>query len=258
MELPETERAPVLGERPALAWVRPTDLLVDATYQRDLSPSSVRLIRSIVREFAWSRIKPPVVVRANGGGEMHVVDGQHTAIAAASLGLDALPVFVVDAPDVLERARAFVSHNQNRLMVTALDIHRSLVAAGDPLSRTVQKVCDEVGVRLCVVSRQCRVDVGDTRSIDRIRRLFTRQGAEHARKVLSCLVRAKCAPIAEMHLTAAGVLVLEGAGVERLAAAVRVGGDDDLAAAKARAGRDRVPNWKPLAAIWRRRMEAGR
>ena len=251
MELPETKRAQVTGEKPKLIWVPPSELLVDGTYQRDLTRGSVRLIRRIVSEFAWTRIKPPVVVKTIKG--YHVIDGQHTAIAGASLGLKELPVFLVSAPEVLEQARAFVSHNTNRIAVGALSIHKALSAGGDPLARTIDKVCKEVGVQLCVVTKNVRAEVGDCASVSRVRHLFQVQGAKHAREVLTVLVNAKCAPISEAQLAAVSIMLQNGAKIGLLTNAIRVG-EKDLLVAKAQASKDRCPTWKPLAGIWTRRI----
>ena len=68
-----------------MKWIAPTDLLVDATYQRDLSERSIRLIRKMIENFNWNRLKPPIVVQV-GPASLHIVDGQHSAIVAATAG----------------------------------------------------------------------------------------------------------------------------------------------------------------------------
>lgn len=253
MLLPDTVRAIVDGPKPELHWVAPTELLVDGSYQRELSPQSVRLIRTIVKEFAWTRIKPPVAVRVEKG--FHVIDGQHTAIAAASLGLAEIPIFVVAAPQIIERAQAFVSHNRNRLMITALDIHRALVAGGDPLAASVQKACDDLGVRFRYISHSSRAEVGDTQCISRVIGLFRTHGATQARAVLQVLVNAKCAPLTESHITAARQLLAEAIPAKRLIMAIRIGRDDDLIQARARAATDGVRTWQALKTIWEKRLK---
>lgn len=55
-----------LGKKPELIWVAPTALLVDETYQRDLSKRSISLLKKVVENFRWNRMKPPIVVRAGG------------------------------------------------------------------------------------------------------------------------------------------------------------------------------------------------
>src|SRR4051794_24268937 len=94
MKFPDLKPASFDGERPSLRWVAPTDLLVDATYQRDLSERSIRLIRKMIESFSWNRMKPPIVVQV-GPTSLHIVDGQHTAIVAASIGIPEIPIFIV-------------------------------------------------------------------------------------------------------------------------------------------------------------------
>ncbi len=64
--------------------VKPSTLLVDERYQRGLSERSIKLIRKIVSEWDWRAFKPPVVVDVGAG--LEVIDGQHTAIGAATHG----------------------------------------------------------------------------------------------------------------------------------------------------------------------------
>ena len=52
--------APFDRPRPDLKWLPPTSLLVDATYQRDLSERSIRLIRKLIENFSWNRMKPVI------------------------------------------------------------------------------------------------------------------------------------------------------------------------------------------------------
>ncbi|MGO7815405.1 hypothetical protein ACC674_38205, partial [Rhizobium ruizarguesonis] len=52
---------------------------------------------------------------------LKVLDGQHTAIAAASNPhIDVIPVMIVDAEDTVSQAKAFIGQNTERLGVTTL------------------------------------------------------------------------------------------------------------------------------------------
>lgn len=118
---------------PEFRWVDPASLLVDEVYQRDLSRGSVELIKKIVAGWDWARFKPPVVAETAEG--LEVIDGQHTAIAATTHGgLGQIPVMVVRAAEMADRARAFVGHNRDRLMLSQVNIHYANVAAGGSLS----------------------------------------------------------------------------------------------------------------------------
>lgn len=246
------------GPRPQLKWVPPTSLLVDGTYQRGLSKSSMRLIERMVRHFAWSRMKPPIVVKV-GPGTLHIVDGQHTAIAAATIGLPEIPVFVVAAETTDARARAFVGHNTDRISVTAIQIFDALVAAGDPDAMEVAEVCKRAGVRIREYSQSSVIAEGDTKAVNAIRKLIARRGVMRARQVLNCLVKAKRAPIGLADIQAVERIICidrpKDADHSALAAVIRVTGAGALAQARAVAMENRTPYYQELAAIWLKRLE---
>lgn len=247
---------PDLGERPELLWVAPTDLFVDETYQRDLKANSYRLIAKMRREFSWNRMKPPIVVRAPDG--FHVIDGQHTAIVAATLKLPEIPVFVVAASAIDERARAFVGHNTDRVIIQPLDIFRALVASGDEDALTVQGVMDRAKVRLRQISPTCILAEGDTMAIGTIRKLVKKRGPMLARQVLETLVDAKRIPITAPEIGAAEQLLCEGdkrPDRESLALVIRISGDEGLSAAQAHARVTKMPVWRILADRWRKAIE---
>ena len=45
---------------PEFVWIDPAKLLVDETYQRELSRKSLDLISRIITKWDWARMKPPV------------------------------------------------------------------------------------------------------------------------------------------------------------------------------------------------------
>lgn len=252
--------APPTGE-PIFERVSPSDLLVDQAYQRDLSPKSIALIRKIVEEWDWRRFKPPVVAFANGG--LQVIDGQHTAIAAASHpGIDKIPVMVVDAPELQARALAFIGHNRDRLQVTAMQLHHAAVAAGEDLAVTVEQVCARAGVTLvrsAYGSRQWKV--GETQAINAVKILVDKRGAQKARQILEALVAAELAPIsahdvkaAEMLFTVADYVeqlepLSDGGGAD-LAHAIKALGDGADKEARVFAAAQCVPYWRALGVTW--------
>jgi hypothetical protein len=257
MSFPDLKPASFEGEKPELKWIEPTALLVDGTYQRDLSNRSIKLIRKMIENFSWNRLKPPIVVQA-GPASLHVVDGQHTAIAAASLGIPQIPVFVVQADTVDERARAFVGHNSDRVVVSPMDIYRALLASGDLDAVDVDNVCRRAGVRIRNISPQSVVAEGDCGCIGLIRSVVKRRGVIHARKALEALVKAKRSPITAAEILAAEKIICtdrKGIDIDTLAAVVRVDGTDGLNKAHAKAKNDRTPIFRELAARWLRRLE---
>ena len=130
---------------PRFEWIEPTSLLIDPKYQRNLTEASVRLIHRIAAGWSWRRFKPPIVAETDAG--LHILDGQHTAIGAASHGgIPKIPVMIVEGADQLERARAFLGHNRDRVGLTALSLFHAAVAAGDESAQTVMQVCGRAGV----------------------------------------------------------------------------------------------------------------
>ncbi len=194
---------------PELDIAVPTELLIDARYQRDLTPKSLALIRRIVENWSWSRFKVPTCVRVDG--QLHVIDGQHTAIAAATHGgITAIPVLVVSAPEVTDRAAAFVSHATDRVQATITQVHQAAVLAGDEDAVTIDRVCRAAGVELMAYppprsayrSRQ-------TIALNAIRRVVDKRGEMRARQVLEALARADLAPISADHIRAAEALLCD-------------------------------------------------
>lgn len=242
---------PNLGPKPEVKWVAPTDLYVDDTYQRGLSRRSGDLIAKMIRTFAWNRMKLPTVVRAEGG--LHVIDGQHTAIVAATLKVPEIPVFIVLAEKLDERARAFVGLNTDRISVAPLDIFNALVASGDPAATEVKNVCIKAKVRLKFNNQSTVVAEGDTMAIGTIRQLVSRRGNMVARQILEMLVKAKCMPISAAQIKAAEHIVCverRGVDLEKLARIIRIDGDAGLRSAMSHSKIAKVPLWRALAARW--------
>lgn len=256
MKFPDLKPASFDGEKPSLKWVEPISLLVDATYQRDLSERSVRLIRKMIENFAWNRLKPPIVVQA-GPASLHIVDGQHTAIVAATLGIPQIPVFIVKADTLDERARAFVGHNSDRVAVSSFDLYRALLASGDPDAMDVDNVCRRAGVRIRNISPSSAIAEGDTAAVGLVRRLVKKRGVIPARRALQCLVKAKRAPITGAEILAAEHVICtrQGTKDEDLTAVIRVEGDEGLNKAFAKARADKTPIWRELADRWVRRLD---
>lgn len=195
MHFPDTAPAAPSTEAPVFEWVAPATLLVDEAYQRALSRDSVGLIRKIVAGWDWNRFKPPVVAKTTEGYE--VIDGQHTAIAAASNpNIPLIPVMIVTALEAKDRANAFVGHNRDRLALSQASIHYASVAAGDEDALTVQQVCERAGVKLLRYPPSGgEFKAAESVAFVAIRGLVNKRGAMRARVVLQVLAEAQCAPV---------------------------------------------------------------
>ena len=208
-----------IGRRtPKFEWIDPRTLYVEEAYQRDLSGNSTALVRKIVSRFNWSRFKPPICVRLPDSGNVLVcIDGQHTAMAAATHpDVDKIPVMVVDATDVASRAAAFVGHNRDRLSLTQMAIYHAELAAGDELAKVIDRACRAAGATILnkAVNLRSALPAGTTIAVGTIRTLARKQGEEALARVLRLLTKAGRGPIKADEI-AAVALILEAAGGER-------------------------------------------
>lgn len=240
---------------PVFDIVDPRELLVDESYQRGLSPKSIALIRRIVANWSWSKFKVPNCVRV--GDQLHVVDGQHSCIAAASHpGIQAIPVLISTMPEVADRAGAFLSHATNRLQATAVQIHRAALTAGDEEAVALDAVCRAAGVELLPFppSGTYPYEPRQTVAVVGIRRLIAKRGAERATEILSALAAADLAPISGDHIRLGEMLLCdepyaEAFDAERLTAALRGLTARTQAEARELAIAQRLSAWRALAAV---------
>lgn len=254
LEIPGLVRADLSGVfEPMVEFLIPSDLLVDTIYQRDLSPKSIALIIRIVAGWDWLKFKPPVVALTNRGFE--TVDGQHTAIAAATLGLPRIPCIVIDGSTVERRASAFVSHATNRLQATPTQIWHAAVAAGDEDALTIRNVCIKAGLELVSFPPAASAyRPGQTIALAAIRKLIDKRGAMRAREVLQALAQAGLAPIAADMIKAADALLNEDEyrlefDLERVTATIKGLGSRAHAEAREIAVAKHLPMWRALVAV---------
>lgn len=263
MNMPDITPGGADMPEPRFERAKPEDLLVDETYQRNLSERSIRLIRKIVAHWDWRTFMPPVVVKTKDG--LHVIDGQHTAIAAASHpAISDIPVMVVKAEELQDRAKTFLGRNRDRISVTANQLYYAGVAAGDETAVTIKQVCDRAGIRILKQPPGAAVfKVGDTLAIGAITSLVNRRGAMRARQVLQVLGDAKLAPVPQMLIKAVEELLCgkEFAGqidAADLTTAIRASLGEAESEAKIFAATHNVPIWKALTSVLYRRCKRGR
>lgn len=263
MATPGVTPAGETAGRPQVRWVSPGALVVDEGYQRNLSERSVWLIRRIVGDWDWRRFKPPVVVETPDG--LEVIDGQHTAIAAASHpDITEIPVMVVEAADRCARARAFIGHNRDRITVTATQLHVAAVAAGDEDAVTLQQVCDRAGVRILrVPPGQGAFRPGETMAVASIMALINRRGAMRARQMLEVLAGARMAPVSAAAVKAVEMLLADPEYRDEITAAditstIMAMGARAETEARVFAAAHGVPLWRALGITWFKGRARGR
>lgn len=143
---PAPKPVQLLCPMPQVRVVYPQSLQIEASYQRDLSAKSETLIRKIVNGWDWAKFKPPICAETPTG--LFVIDGQHTAIAAATRGIRQIPVMVVKASDVPTRAKAFVAHNRDRLTMSALQLFHAEVAGEDEAAKKLLELAHKTGAKI--------------------------------------------------------------------------------------------------------------
>ena len=252
--------APLIPGKPPTAApvfmdVAPTELLIDGSYQRDLADRGLRPIGRIVEGWDWRRFKPPVCAWTDRG--LVVIDGQHTAIAAATHGgLTTIPVMVVEAKEARDQASAFVGHNRDRMSLHATQIHHGAVVAGDPEAMRIEAVCRAAGVAIVRNPYGARkYKVGETIAIVTIANLAKAHGDKAAADLLKVLVDAGVGPIGKDQIRAVEELLTNqdyAAEIEAADLAVAIckaseAGDKD---ARRFAADHNDPFWRGLVHVW--------
>jgi len=169
---------PPLGKLPVLQYIPPTELLIDATYQRSLDASASKtLIRKIAQFWNWDLCQPLVVSRRSDGG-LYVIDGQHR-LAASRLRTDIgqLPCVVVEYEKSADEAASFVHLNQQRRPLSALDVFKAAVASEDEEALAIMAALTDVGLSIAPHLNFVSWKPGNLSNIAGIQRAWRADGA---------------------------------------------------------------------------------
>lgn len=246
---------------PIFEWVDPATLLVDEGYQRDSSERSLKLVRKIIAGWDWAKFKAPCAVMTDAGLEL--IDGQHTAIAAATHpDVDQIPVMIVDVDQRAERAAAFIGHNKDRIAVTAAQIHVAALTAGDAEALAIEAVCREAGIR---TRRAPTKDPkpNETMAISAVGALVRGRGKEGAVRVLKIARDSGIAPLTQVEIKAMDLLVFgdEYSDISDAALITTIAAMGRKAYSEAnvfRAAHPSTPLWKALGITWFKGRRAAR
>lgn len=227
----------VSTELPETRNVSPSELRIEPKYQRDLTGRSISLIKKIVAGWDWAKFKPPVCAETKDG--LFVIDGQHTAIAAASHpGISKIPVLVVSADDVEHRADAFVSHNRDRLAMSVFQVFHAEVTAGNREARDVLAAVMRGGGSIPRAQpMKGYAKPGQVIPVNELRRIFRTDGAAAVEEIVGIAVAARVAPVSQTILRAIRLILKEhrfaevkSKGPTAIAAAITATKNIDLAA----------------------------
>lgn len=254
--------SPAKGEAPEPKFVDPQSLKIDGSYQRELSERSFALIKKIVKNWDWKKFKPPVV-SANADGEYVIIDGQHTAIAAATHpDIKLIPVMVMRTDSVQEQADSFLGHNRDRVGINALQMHFAALRAGDAEAEAVDNVCKLSGLSV-VRQPKLKYAIGETASVSTLRGLVKRHGVTKAADIARVAVEGKLAPVSVTEMRAIEYLLHDkvmagqftGAAISTVFIAAGKEVDDE---AKALAGARGIPVWKAMGMVISGRAKGGK
>lgn len=157
-----------------LTWVPTNALFVDDSYQRLFLGQNLNRVRQIADNFDWRLFSPIVAAQVSQGWA--VIDGQHRASAAASLGIATIPAWVVEA-DVAQQSRMFVALNATTTKVSSMQLWHSRLAFNDPDAVALFDVCSKAGVVISRYPVQAKLrDPTWTMCPDVINRLRTHHG----------------------------------------------------------------------------------
>lgn len=194
MSRPATDRIkfnPPLGNLPALQYLLPQQLKIDAAYQRSLEVGpSQALIRKIAQHWNWDLCQPLVVARRETG-DLFVIDGQHRLAAARLRGdIAQLPAVVVQYADAADEAASFVHLNQQRRPLSKLDIFRAAIASGDTEATAIAAAMAEFGLSVAPHSNYTTWKPGMLSNIGGIEAAWRQYGRDKTRAALSILAKA--------------------------------------------------------------------
>lgn len=158
------------------------------------------MIKNIVMNWSWSSYKPPIVTQ-NSDGNYIVIDGQHTAIAAASHPtLDLIPAFLVKDLGFAGQAESFIDHNTKRINVTSIQVFKAELAANVDTAMEINMILERFNIKLLPLAAP--EGVLETNSITTIKKLYNKHGLMIFRKTMELCAKAELAPIRQNHILA--------------------------------------------------------
>jgi hypothetical protein len=182
---------PPLGSPPTLEWRAVSELLIDPSYQREISTGpSQTLIRRIAMFWDWGLCQPLAVSR-RPDGRLTIVDGQHRASAAKVRGdIPHLPCVITSYASAGDEAAAFVALNQMRRPLNALDLFKAAIAAEDNEALLILDCMKRAGLSLAPHSNFTCWKPGMIANVGGLKECLRSKGHHVLRDALKVLARA--------------------------------------------------------------------
>jgi hypothetical protein len=175
-----------VGMRPSLEFRPLPHLNIDPAYQRSIDTgSSQKLIRRIAGNWNWDMCQPLVVAKREDG-TLWVIDGQHR-LAAARLRHDIydLPCVIVPSASRSAEAKAFVALNQERRPLTALDLFKAALEAGDGDAQAIARAMAAAGLTLAHTTNYDSLKPGQIVNVGGLQRVHAAHGEAVVRDALA-------------------------------------------------------------------------
>lgn len=124
----------------------PSDIGIDASYQRDLDESRVD---AMAENFDQSRTGVPVLSIRKDGTYV-VLDGQHRLAAMRQAGLEGIKILceVHNGLSPAEEAELFLKLNNGRKPVGAHDKYKARMVAKEPVALEFTRIIESLGLRI--------------------------------------------------------------------------------------------------------------
>lgn len=207
------------GRAPEIIYPRLDQLVVNEEYQRGLSKASARAIARMANAWDWSSFKTPNVAATEEPDVFEIIDGQHTAIAAATNGnILILPCLLVPASTLKEKAAGFLGVNLHKIGLTRQAIYNAQLAAGDEVATSVQVALNASGCRiLAMPPPEGRYAIGDIMAISTLVQLCKAKGGTRLKRLLTVAKEAGAAPVSSSLLKALDTCLPRDADPETVA-----------------------------------------
>jgi hypothetical protein len=172
---------PAKGRMPTLQFCRPIELHIDPAYQRDIqNAASQAMIRKIATAWDWDLCQPLVVARRQSLTEqLYVIDGQHRLAAARLRGdIEQLPCVIVSYSNASDEAAAFVTINQQRKPLNAIELFKAALASGEPEAIAIDEAMRDAGLSVSPHLNHAFWKPGMVSNIGGIRQAWRKSGAK--------------------------------------------------------------------------------
>ena len=210
--------------------VKPADLMVDLSYQRDVNKIKVA---NIIKNYNPNAIGV-VTLSIRENGDLYIIDGQHRVEALKQLGygntdINAIVFFDLTIED---EARLFVIMNESRTKPKKSDLYKASIKSGDVELIELNNMLNRNNI--CVGDKP---GDGVIRAIGTLHKVNNKIGIINLEKVIKVLLSANgnnSTSFQAEYITAVSTIIVKYKNVDtdRLALAIKKLGEPSLAIAK--------------------------